>query len=419
MSATKTAPGQTKGLRFILDEMKPRAPLWTPFNVISLAIIAVGCVILVYRFINGLGSTTNLSQDFPWGIWKGFNVITGVAFAGGAYALCFTVYVMGLEKYKPIIRVTVLNGFLAYVFYAGALILELGRPWNILNPIIGNDFGYNSVLFLVAWHFLLYIIAQFLEVSPVVAEWLDAKKAYRVLHGMTIGLVIFGITLSFLHQSGLGALFLMAKPKIHPLWYSEFIPILFFVSSIFAGISLVIVEGTLSGRFLSKHIGIPDAQWREIMFGLAKGAAIASFAYYFFKLLLFLHEGQWSELGTGWGLWYLVEVFGLTLFPCLLFAIGYRHRSLGIIKVAAVLSLLGVLINRLNVSLIAYNWDVPTKYYPTWMEVVVSLTVVLVEVWVFRWFVTRMTFYPKPLRTAEPAEARTNGTPVAAVAEHA
>ncbi len=416
MSATHTSPPVQGTFRFIWNEMKPRPPFWTPFNMISIPIIVVGMVILVYRFIYGLGSVTNLNQDYAWGVWKGFNVITGVAFAGGAYALCFTVYVMRLEKYKPIIRVTVLNGFLAYVFYAGALILELGRPWNILNPIIGNDFGYNSVLFLVAWHFLLYIIAQFLEVSPVVAEWLDAKKAYRVLYAMTLGLVVFGITLSFLHQSGLGALFLMAKPKIHPLWFSEFIPILFFVSSIFAGISLVIVEGTLSGRYLKEHIGIPEAQSRAILFGLAKGAAIASFAYYFFKLLLFLHEGHWDLLGTGWGLWYLVEVFGLTLLPCLLFALGYRHRSLGIVQTAAWLSLLGVLINRLNVSLIAFNWESVNRYYPTWMEIVVSLTVVLVEVWVFRWFVTRMNFYPRP-RAARAHTA--DGVPAARLVETA
>ena len=106
---------------------------------------------------------TNLSQSFPWGIWKGFNVVTGVAFAGGAYALVFAVYVMRLEKYRPIIRVTVLNGFLAYVFYAGALLLDLGRPWNVVNPIIGNKFGVSSVLFLVAWHFMLYMMAELIE----------------------------------------------------------------------------------------------------------------------------------------------------------------------------------------------------------------------------------------------------------------
>ena len=142
-------------IKFIISEIKPRPPYFTPFNVITIPIILVGLVILVQRFTQGLGAVTNLSQEFPWGFWIGFDVVTGVALAGGAYVITFIVYVMRVEKYHPIVNVTVLNGFLAYVFYAGALVLDLGRPWNIINPIIGNSFGFNSVMFLVAWHFLI------------------------------------------------------------------------------------------------------------------------------------------------------------------------------------------------------------------------------------------------------------------------
>ena len=241
-------------LRFMLQELKPKGKLITPFNLVSVPVILTGIVILVIRFTMGLGSVTNLSQESPWGLWIGFDVVTGVALAGGAYVITFVVYVMKSEKYHPIVRVTVLNGLLAYIFYAGALVLDLGRPWNIINPIIGNSFGYNSVLFLVSWHFMLYMIAEFIEFSPVVAEWLGWRKVRRVLKAMTLGAVIFGITLSTLHQSGLGALFLMAKAKIHPLWYSEFIPILFFVSSIAAGLSMIIVEGTISHRVFKDQI---------------------------------------------------------------------------------------------------------------------------------------------------------------------
>ena len=216
-------------LKFWLSTLKPHGEIFTPFNMISIPIIMAGIVIIVIRFANGIGAVTNLTQEVPWGLWIGFDVVTGVAFAGGAYVVTFMVYILNIDKYRPIVRVTVLNGFLAYVFYAGALLLDLGKPWNVINPIIGNNFGVSSVLFLVAWHFLLYMIAQLIEFSPTIAEWLGAKKARKVLAGMTVGAVIFGITLSTLHQSGLGALYLMAKEKIHPLWYSEFIPILFFL----------------------------------------------------------------------------------------------------------------------------------------------------------------------------------------------
>jgi Ni/Fe-hydrogenase subunit HybB-like protein len=229
-------------VQFVLNELKPKGKMLTPFNIIAFPVIVVGIVLIVLRFMNGIGSITNLNQDTPWGLWIGFDVVTGVAFAGGAYVLTFMVYILKMDKYHSIVRVTVLNGFLAYLFYAGALLLDLGRPWNVINPIIGNSFGTSSVLFLVAWHFMLYMIAELIEFSPAIAEWLGARRARKILSGLTIGAVIFGITLSTLHQSGLGALFLMAKDKIHPLWYSEFIPIMFLVSSVFAGLSMVIFE---------------------------------------------------------------------------------------------------------------------------------------------------------------------------------
>jgi Ni/Fe-hydrogenase subunit HybB-like protein len=375
---------------FLIQELKPRGPFLTPFNLISIPIILLGAVILVFRFTQGLGSVTNLNQDFPWGFWIGFDVVTGVALAGGAYVITLVVYVMRAEHYHAIVRVTVLNGFLAYVFYAGALVLDLGRPWNIINPIIGNSFGYNSVLFLVSWHFLLYMIAELIEFSPAVAEWLRARRLRRFVSGLTVAAVIFGITLSTLHQSGLGALFLLAKAKIHPLWYSEFIPILFFVSSIFAGLSMIIIEGTISQRVLKDHMDAEHAGFNKLIFGLARGAAISMFAYYFFKALIFIHGHHWELLGDFWGYWYLTEVIGFTLVPCFMFAYGVRNRSLGIIRVAAIVALLGVVLNRLNVSVIAFNWFVPNHYYPSWQEIVVTLMVVFAEIWVFRWVVSRM-----------------------------
>ncbi len=378
---------------FILSEMKPRGKFLTPFNVISIPVIIVGLVILYFRFVYGLGSVTNLNQQNPWGFWIGFDVVTGVALAGGAYVITFVVYIMKVDKYRPIVRVTVLNGLLAYIFYAGALILDLGRPWNIINPIIGNSFGFNSVMFLVAWEFLLYMTMEAVEFSPVVAEWMRKEKSQRILKSLTLGAVIFGVTLSMLHQSGLGSLFLMAKAKIHPLWYSEFIPIHFFVSSIFAGLSMIILEGVISHRVLRDRIPMHTHSFDEIIFGLAKGAAITMFAYYFFKLVLFLHDGHWEYMNETWGWWYMVELLGLVLVPCVLFAFGARNRSTGIIKLAAVLTLIGVILNRLNTSIIAFNWYAVDKYYPSWQEIVVTLMIIFLEIWVFRWVVTRMPVY--------------------------
>ncbi|HLN55153.1 MAG TPA: NrfD/PsrC family molybdoenzyme membrane anchor subunit [Bacteroidales bacterium] len=377
--------------RFILSEMKPKGKFLTPFNIISLPIMLAGLALIIIRFWKGLGSVTNLTQDVPWGLWIGFDVVTGVAFAGGAYVITFMVYILNMHKYHSIVRVTVLNGFLAYVFYAGALLLDLGRPWNVINPIIGNSFGTSSVLFLVAWHFLLYMLAQLIEFSPAVAEWLGARKMRNVLTGMTVAAVIFGITLSTLHQSGLGALYLMAKDKIHPLWYSEFIPILFFVSSIFAGLSMVIFEGSISMKVFSDQVSAKDHKSHNgILRGLSRICAVTMFAYFFLKVLVFVHGKQWDLLGTPMGKWYLVEMLGFVLFPMILFFYCYKNNNQLLIKVAAIITMIGIIINRLNVTVIGFRWDAAIRYVPTWMEIIVTLAVIFTEIWIFRWIVNRM-----------------------------
>jgi len=377
--------------QFIISELRPKGKWLTPFNIISIPIILLGLGLIIYRFINGIGSVTNLTQETPWGIWIGFDVVTGVAFAGGAYVLTFMVYILKMNKYHSIVRITVLNGFLAYVFYAGALLLDLGRPWNVINPIIGNSFGTSSVLFLVAWHFMLYMLAELIEFSPAIAEWLGARRAHKILSGMTIAAVIFGITLSTLHQSGLGALYLMAKDKIHPLWYSEFIPVLFLVSSIFAGLSMVIFEGTISHKVFGNQISEKNHKAEPgILHGLSKICAGAMFAYFFLQLLVFIHNKNWDLLNTPMGYWFLLEMIGFVLFPMLLFFYSYRRNNILLIRLAAILTMLGIILNRLNVSVIGFKWDAAVHYIPSWMEIVVTLSVIFTEIWIFRWVINRM-----------------------------
>ncbi|MCF8225142.1 MAG: polysulfide reductase NrfD [Bacteroidales bacterium] len=377
--------------KFLAAEFRPKGSIFTWFNMISVPVMTLGVVLIVIRFAKGIGSITNLTQEVPWGLWIGFDVVTGVAFAGGAYVLTFIVYILNVKKYKPIVRVTVLNGFLAYVFYAGALLLDLGKPWNVINPIIGNSFGVSSVLFLVAWHFLLYMIAQLIEFSPAIAEWIGARRARKILSGMTLAAVIFGITLSMLHQSGLGALFLMAKEKIHPLWYNEFIPLLFLVSSVFAGLSMVIFEGSISHRVFHNKLSKENRESHDsIVHGLSKICAFALFIYLFLQVIVFVHGKNWEYIGTRMGLWYLTEMLVFVTFPMVLYFISYRRYQVTLIKVAALITMIGIIINRLNVTVIGYRWDAAVPYVPSWMEIVVTLTVLFAEIWIFRWVIRRM-----------------------------
>ncbi len=385
---------QTGVFKFILHELKPKGKIFTPFNVISALTISAAAIILFIRFTKGLGSVIHASQDAPWGLWINFNVITGVAFAGGAFVVTFMVYILGMEKYRPIVRATVLYALLSYIFYAGALLLDLGRPWKVINPIIGNSFGISAVLFLVAWHFILYMGSLFIEFFPTVTEWIGLKKQRKFFVSLTLGVVIFGIALSTLHQSGLGALFLMAKTKIHPLWYSEFIPILFFISSIFAGLSLVIILESINQRVFKRIMSyVFKSSHKNIMLSLAKTCAVTLFVYFSMTVLVFIHGKNYVYLGSPWGYWYLLEVIGFVVIPCALFIYGYRNLNLLVVRLAAVMVIVGIILNRLNISTFAYHWQENMIHFPTWMEVAVSLAVIFVQILVFRWIVRRMPVY--------------------------
>jgi Ni/Fe-hydrogenase subunit HybB-like protein len=195
--------------------------------------------------------------------------------------------------------------------------------------------------------------------------------------------------LSTLHQSSLGGLFLMAPTKLHPLWYSPFIPAYFFISSIAAGLSMVIVESALSHRAFQNrvdhHVNIDT-----LALGLARGASIILFAYFFIKVQGVVDGGRWSLLNTGYGYWFLVEVLGFILLPSMLFAYGARNHRVTLVRWTAAWSVLGIIVNRLNVSVIAMNWNVPDRYIPSWMEVMVSITLVTIGISAFRWIVNRM-----------------------------
>jgi len=215
--------------------------------------------------------------------------------------------------------------------------------------------------------------------------------AAKIQSGMTLAAVIFGITLSMLPQSGLGALYLMAKEKIHPLWYSEFIPIMFLVSSIFAGLSMVIFEGSISHKVFSDQISDKDHKaQRGIVRGLAKICTGTMFVYFFLQLLVFIHGKHWNLISSPMGYWFLLEMIGFVLLPMALFFYSYRANNILLIRIAAILTMLGVVLNRLNVTVIGFRWDMAVRYVPSWMEIVVTLTVLFTEIWIFRWVINRL-----------------------------
>jgi Ni/Fe-hydrogenase subunit HybB-like protein len=247
------------------------------------------------------------------------------------------------------------------------------------------------VMFEVAWCVCLYLTVLAFEFMPPVFEWLDWPRARRIALKMTVALTVLGLMLSTLHQSSLGALFLIAKDKIHPLWYSSSIPLFFFVSSIIAGLSMVIVESALSHRaFRDQHNPAKPVDLDGITLGLGRGAAVVLFSYFFLKLQGFLDGGRWDLLNTRYGYWFLFEMLGFILVPSLLYAWATHYRKVGVVRATAAWTVLGIVVSRINLSIVAMNWSRPVAYVPSWMEILVSLTIITMGILTFRWIVNRM-----------------------------
>jgi Ni/Fe-hydrogenase subunit HybB-like protein len=344
----------------------------TPFNVVAGIIVILGLIVTVLRFTKGLGSVTNLSDYNPWGIWIGFDLLVGVALAAGGFVTSAAVYIFGMKKYHSAVRPAILTGFLGYALVVIALNYDVGRPWRLPYPFIIQQ-GTTSLLFEVAACVALYLTVLFIEFSPAAMEWLGLKRARSIVVRLTLLLTIFGVILSTLHQSSLGALFLIAPAKLHPLWYSPYLPVFFFVSAIIAGLSMVIFESTLSHRYFAHKMDEAHLKEKDtVALGFGKAASLVLAGYFIVKVIGISAGNNWHLLATNYGLWYLVELLGFVALPCFLYAVGVRDKNIKLIRWTAALTVLGIMVNRLNISLVAFNWHLPPseRYFPHWMEIV-------------------------------------------------
>lgn len=370
-----------------------RRSLITPFNIVAAAILSVGLPLIAYRFLFGLATITDASHDYPWSLLLCWGLFSGVPLSATGFVIATAYYIFGFKRYAPVVRLGVLTGFMGYLFAVVYLLTDLGRPWRIYFPMI-IDFGTASVLFLVAWHVATYLTVQLLEFSPAILEWIRSRRVRKWATRITIGMTIAGIILSTLHQSALGAMFLLMPGKVHPLWYSSYIPVFYLSSSIFAALSMIIVVSALSARFLRHRC---DKNFLNsidgLTVGLGKGAAIAIYVYFVLKVIGVAHDNNWHYLNTPWGYWFLVEMLGFVLMPGLLFSLAVKKNSAGIARFAAFYAVAGIVLNRLNLTLITFNWNLPDHFHhitPRWEEFAAVLAIATLHILIFRWILNRM-----------------------------
>jgi Ni/Fe-hydrogenase subunit HybB-like protein len=331
---------------------------------------------LATRYVLGLGAVTNLTDAFPWGIWKAL-VLCGIAFAAGGFLTACMVYVFRIRTFYPILRPVVLAAYLGYMLSAsGALIVDLGRYHQIWRPIV--NWQHRSVLFEVSWCVMLYTGVLTVEFAPIVLQKLRWYRAERFVHAITVPFVIAGVILSTVHQSSLGSLFLIVPEKLLPLWYSRFIPIFFFISAIISGFATAIFVSALSFWIFHKYLE------PRVLTALAKGMTPFLLLYLFLRIADLTARDAWVYVFRYplQGFTFVLEMLLLTL-PLLVFLhtrwSGRRRWAFA----AAIPVILGVNLNRLNVAWIGLLPATGSHYFPSWIEVIVTLNLLSFGVVIF------------------------------------
>jgi Ni/Fe-hydrogenase subunit HybB-like protein len=353
------------------------------------ALLAMATGILYLRYTRGLGSVTNLSDRFPWGLWVGFDILCGVGLAAGGFTITTVVYVFNIKRFKPIVRPTVLTAFLGYVLVVVALLFDLGRPWNIWHPLV--MWNPRSVMFEVSWCVTLYLTVLFLEFSGMVFERLGWTRALVAQQAATLPLVIAGALLSTLHQSSLGSFYLIVPGKLHPLWYSPALPMLFFLSAVVVGLAMVILESRLSSRAFGRQLEMP------LLMEVGRVLVAALGVYGVARLFDLVHRGVLGLAvgGSPEALFFQLEFLGGVVLPMILLAQPAIRRSTTGLYATSLLVILGFVVNRLNVSITGLEGAQGGHYVPAVSEAAVTMALVAVGFALFGLAVKHLPVYPQ------------------------
>jgi Ni/Fe-hydrogenase subunit HybB-like protein len=356
---------------------------------ILLVLLGIFGAVAIYRLFNGLGPATNLNDDYPWGLWIAMDVMAGVALAAGGFAVAAAVYVFRWEKYKPIARPAILTAYLGYLMVAVGILFDIGKPHTLWHPLV---FWQNhSIMFEVVWCVVLYLTVLTFEFAPSLFEGIGKKKWARKLHGPVVlyPLVIAGITLSYFHQSSLGALFLLMPAKLNHLWWTTFLPYNFYLSAIAGGLAMVTLETILAARAFRHH---PE---NGILCGLAKGTAIALLVYLMVRVGDLLATGNLALAlaGDTASTLFLIEVVGLVIVPMLLLAAPAVRSSTGGIFFAQLLVIGGVILNRFTVTFLAQGGPEGAAYFPSWMEFAITIGLLALLVFLYRAAVLKLPIF--------------------------
>jgi Ni/Fe-hydrogenase subunit HybB-like protein len=379
----------------------------SPAVLILGALVVIGVSVALIRFIFGIGAISNLNNSYPWGIWISLDLLCGVALGAGAFTMAAIVYIFNLEQFRPLLRPSILTGFLGYVMVIIALLVDLGRPERIWHMIVFQN--GSSVLLEIGLCVMLYTTVLALEFLPVLLEKPNWQKPIRILHSITMPLAILGVVLSTLHQSSLGSLFLIMPEKLNPLWYSPLLPLFFFVTAASVGLAMVIFESSISSRAFQRGLEI------HLLSKLARAIPFVLGTYLVLKFGDFAIEGKLALLvQPDWfTLLFWFEILVGAVVPIVLFSQRKIRESSKGLLIGALFVIGGLMLNRFDVSLLAINHLGGQTYVPNILEFAVSFGIISAGVLVFGFVAKFFPLFESGEHVAQHAPAKI--APVATV----
>ncbi len=386
-------------------ETPVRRKLWTPsYRTLTLAGLIATFMVAV-RFAVGLGPMTNMTDVFPWGTWKIFNVIVLTALGSGGYALAFVVYVLNRGRYHALVRHALLTSAVGYTMGVFSLTADIGRPWNIWRVLIRwDEWNLDSVLLEVAVCVTAYVGVLWIEISPAIMEkWQRgghatlanfSRKMLPVVHAAMPWIIGLGIVLPTMHQSSLGSLYLLAGHKVHSLWFTPAIPLLFLLSSWILGYAMVIATYVL----FSRRYGRPTYDHLLSRLSLLMGFVVLTFGVVRLGDLIWRDQIVYLTNGS-WQGWMVILELVFTFVPGLALLIDKRRReSAACLFRMSFFILIGGGIYRMNTAWLAFDGGVDAVYFPSVMELVMTTGLIAIQGTIYLFVVKNYPILTAPVR---------------------
>ena len=387
------------------------APLGGPFVTRGMRplvlLAALGVAAMVYRFAGGLGAATALNDGYPWGLWIAFDVVTGTALGCGGYAVALLVYVLNKGEFHPLVRPALLTSALGYSLAAVSIMLDVGRPWLLHRvPLYVSHWNYNSALFEVALCVMSYVAVLWIEVSPAFLErWRQGTAGLLkslgdnllpILEKALPFVIALGLLLPTMHQSSLGTLMLLSGKKLHPLWSTPLLPLLFLISCLAMGYAVVVFESTLSS------VAFRRPREGRMLAGLGGAVVPVLWAWAGIRLVDIAFRGKLKLLfAFDWQvLLFLVEI-ALIVVPAFLLMSPARRENPGDLFRAAILMIIAGTLYRIDTFIVVFHPGSQYAYFPSLVEILATVGIVAIEILAYVFFVKRFPI----LTGAAPAHA--------------